>query len=138
MEGSKSTPVSNGVPPLSRISYVLSKNKQTLFNHIAKLFRLSLVSHLVEFVLTGPTIGKRTIGGERGGKGVEGEGGTILQPARKVYDFQSVNSTSTRDYSESCHANMSPAFASELRVKKCAQNLAREGGIRQRQKTFST
>ena len=74
MEGSKSTPVSNGVPPLSRISYVLSKNKQTLFNHIAKLFRLSLVSHLVEFVLTGPTIGKRTIGGGRGGEG-GGRGG---------------------------------------------------------------
>ena len=88
-------------------------------------------------MLTGPTIGKRTIGGGRGGGG-GGRGGTILKPARKVYDFQSENSTRARDYSESCHANMSPAFASELRVKKCAHNLAREGGIRQRQKTFST
>ena len=49
MEGSKSTPVSNGVPPLSRISYVLSKNKQTVFPHRAKLVRLSLVLNLVEF-----------------------------------------------------------------------------------------
>jgi len=49
MEGSKSTPVSNGVPPLSRISYVLSNNKQTVFHHIAKLFRLSLAFNLVEF-----------------------------------------------------------------------------------------
>ena len=43
MEGSKSTPVSNGLPPLSRISYVLSKNKQTVFPYRAKLVRLSLV-----------------------------------------------------------------------------------------------
>lgn len=67
MEGSKSTPVSNGVPPLSRISYVLSKNKQTVFNHIAKPFRLSVVLYLVDFVPTGHSIGKRTIGGGGGG-----------------------------------------------------------------------
>ena len=67
MEGSKSTPVSNGVPPLSRISYVLSKNKQTVFNHIVKLFRLSLVLYLVEFVTTGHAICKRTIAGGGGG-----------------------------------------------------------------------
>jgi len=68
MVGSKSTPVSNGVPPLSRISYVLSNNKQTVFPHIAKLFRLSLVLNLVESVPTGRTISKRTIGGG-GGEG---------------------------------------------------------------------
>ena len=68
MEGSKSTPVSDGVPPLSRISYVLSKNKQMVFPHMAKLFRLSLVLNLVEFVPTGHTTGKRTIGGG-GGEG---------------------------------------------------------------------
>ena len=68
MEGSKSTPASNGVPPLSRISYVLSKNKQTVFNHVAKLFRLNLVLYLVEFVPTGQTIGKRTIRGGGGGQ----------------------------------------------------------------------
>ena len=67
MEGSKSTPVSDGVPPLSRISYVLSNNKQTVFNHIAKRFWLSLVLYLVEFVSTGHTIGKHTIGGGGGG-----------------------------------------------------------------------
>ena len=71
MEGSKSTPVSNGVPPLSRISYVLSKNKQTVFNHIAKPFRLSVVLYLVDFVPTGHSIGKRTIGG--GGVGGRGK-----------------------------------------------------------------
>ena len=101
MEESKSTPVLNGVPPLSRISYVLSKNKQTVINHIANRFRLSLVLYLVELVPTGQTIGKRLIGGGTG-------------PARKVYDFQSENSTSAREYSENCHANLSPAFSSEL------------------------
>ena len=63
MEGSKSTPVSNGVPPLSRISYVLSNNKQTVFNQLAKLLRLNLVLYLVESVPTAHTIDKRTIGG---------------------------------------------------------------------------
>ena len=72
MEGSKSTPVSNGVPPLSRISYVLSNNKQTVFNHIAQLFRLSVLC-LEEIVPTGHTIGKRTIGGGGGGDGDRGE-----------------------------------------------------------------
>ena len=67
MEGSKSTPVSNRVPPLSRISYVLSKNKQTVFNHMAKLFRLSLALNLVEFVPNGHTTGKHTIEGGGGG-----------------------------------------------------------------------
>ena len=125
MEGFKSTPVSNGVPPLSRISYVLSKNKQTLCYHTAKLFGLSLVLYLVEFVPTGQTISKRTIGGGRG-------------PAREVNDFSSENSTSAQEYSESCHTNLSPAFASELRHKNCGLNLAWEAGIRQCQKTFST
>ena len=43
------------------------KNKQTLFNHTAKLFQLSLVLYLVKFVSTGHTIGKHTIGGGGGG-----------------------------------------------------------------------
>ena len=68
MEGSKSTPVSNGVPPLSRISYVLSNNKQTVFNQLAKLLRLSLVLYLVESVPTAHTIDKCTIGGGGGGE----------------------------------------------------------------------
>ena len=64
MEGSKSTLVSNGVPPSSRVSYVRSKNNQRCFPHITKLFRLSLALYLVEFVPTGHTIEKRTIGGK--------------------------------------------------------------------------
>lgn len=125
-EGSKSTPVSNGVPPLSRISYVLSKSKEKCLTFPIKS------RYLVEFVPTGHTPGKRIVGRGEGGREI------IVKPLVKfpIFIIQSENSTSTREYSETCHANVSPAVASKLRDKNCRLNLAWEGGIR-RQMAFA-